>query len=237
MDSSQTFPRLSTGSGTSSPGWPHVTRGAFRGHAIGTWQIHLQQTDHQLAERAVQPASDRADAWLIAGSRFRSPSKRQRRSFTFSRERSPISVPQLGWPSWDERPESAAHCGCRSFTYLRHPWTVSHQRSLAFRWWSGSQERPQVRGNRIAAGKSPFSWSGRRDSNPRPPPWQGGALPTEPRPRVLIHPRSPFRDLQPLSWGGDDEAFIPCRSSRTHLRPGRSRADRRPMSVQPTGSR
>ncbi len=29
-------------------------------------------------------------------------------------------------------------------------------------------------------------WSGRRDSNPRPPPWQGGALPTEPRPRV--HP-------------------------------------------------
>ena len=25
--------------------------------------------------------------------------------------------------------------------------------------------------------------SGRRDSNPRPPPWQGGALPTEPRPR------------------------------------------------------
>src|SRR5256886_15260349 len=28
------------------------------------------------------------------------------------------------------------------------------------------------------------SWSGRRDSNPRPPPWQGGALPTEPRPRV-----------------------------------------------------
>jgi hypothetical protein len=27
------------------------------------------------------------------------------------------------------------------------------------------------------------TWSGRRDSNPRPPPWQGGALPTEPRPR------------------------------------------------------
>jgi hypothetical protein len=30
----------------------------------------------------------------------------------------------------------------------------------------------------------PLTWSGRRDSNPRPPPWQGGALPTEPRPRV-----------------------------------------------------
>src|SRR6266498_608480 len=29
-----------------------------------------------------------------------------------------------------------------------------------------------------------FLWSGRRDSNPRPPPWQGGALPTEPRPHA-----------------------------------------------------
>ncbi len=29
-----------------------------------------------------------------------------------------------------------------------------------------------------------FRWSGRRDSNPRPSPWQGDALPTEPRPRV-----------------------------------------------------
>src|SRR5438477_8780849 len=39
--------------------------------------------------------------------------------------------------------------------------------------------------------------SGRRDSNPRPPPWQGGALPTEPRPHVLIHPTSPFGYLPP----------------------------------------
>ena len=28
-----------------------------------------------------------------------------------------------------------------------------------------------------------FEWSGRRDSNPRHPPWQGGALPTELRPQ------------------------------------------------------
>ena len=28
------------------------------------------------------------------------------------------------------------------------------------------------------------SWSGQRGSNPRPPPWQGGALPTEPCPHV-----------------------------------------------------
>src|SRR5439155_18185165 len=63
-------------------------------------------------------------------------------------------------------------------------------------------------GRRRAGNRSPAlartrfrwsTWSGRRDSNPRPPPWQGGALPTEPRPRVLIHPRSPFRDLQPAS--------------------------------------
>ena len=27
-------------------------------------------------------------------------------------------------------------------------------------------------------------WSGQRGSNPRPPPWQGGALPTEPCPRA-----------------------------------------------------
>ena len=30
-----------------------------------------------------------------------------------------------------------------------------------------------------------FFWSGRRDSNSLPPPWQGGALPNELRPRIL----------------------------------------------------
>ena len=29
-----------------------------------------------------------------------------------------------------------------------------------------------------------IKWSGRRDSNPRPQPWQGYALPAEPRPRA-----------------------------------------------------
>ena len=33
--------------------------------------------------------------------------------------------------------------------------------------------------------------SGRRDSNPRPSPWQGDALPTEPRPHAF--PEAPFR--------------------------------------------
>ena len=31
-----------------------------------------------------------------------------------------------------------------------------------------------------------FPWSGRRDSNSRPSPWQGDALPTEPRPRGAV---------------------------------------------------
>ena len=31
-----------------------------------------------------------------------------------------------------------------------------------------------------------FWWSGRRDSNPRHPPWQGGALPAELRPQELL---------------------------------------------------
>ena len=41
--------------------------------------------------------------------------------------------------------------------------------------WQVRSEKPLVRG--------PGAWSGRRDSNPRPSPWQGDALPTEPRPR------------------------------------------------------
>src|SRR5690349_3265060 len=34
-------------------------------------------------------------------------------------------------------------------------------------------------------------WSGRRDSNPRPSPWQGDALPTEPRPREPLTVATP----------------------------------------------
>ncbi len=42
---------------------------------------------------------------------------------------------------------------------------------------------PPVRTGLAAAGTRPTP-SGRRDSNPRPSPWQGDALPTEPRPRA-----------------------------------------------------
>src|SRR5207253_6315360 len=41
-------------------------------------------------------------------------------------------------------------------------------------WWP-------IRGTRPLT--CAVTWSGRRDSNPRPSPWQGDALPTEPRPR------------------------------------------------------
>src|SRR6266550_8102218 len=64
--------------------------------------------------------------------------------------------------------------------------------------------------NLTPGSQSASDLSGRRDSNPRPPPWQGGALPTEPRPRVLIHPRSPFRHLQPAS-------SVPLRTKRYPL--------------------
>src|SRR5688572_11134523 len=46
-----------------------------------------------------------------------------------------------------------------------------------------NREKEDARSNRIRRSHGLF-WSGRRDSNPRPPPWQGGALPTEPRPRT-----------------------------------------------------
>src|SRR6266508_4546762 len=60
--------------------------------------------------------------------------------------------------------------------------------SRRFRWsfvgvTKGGRGAP-TRGFCKCAGQRAASWSGRRDSNPRPPPWQGGALPTEPRPHA-----------------------------------------------------
>ena len=59
--------------------------------------------------------------------------------------------------------------------------------------WFGcpSRVRTSVHGFKVRCpttrrrGSGPISeeWSGRRDSNPRPSPWQGDALPTEPLPR------------------------------------------------------
>ena len=42
----------------------------------------------------------------------------------------------------------------------------------------------------------PLLWSGRRGSNPLPPPWQGGALPDELRPRttcIIADPPAPVK--------------------------------------------
>src|SRR5205814_6151095 len=49
-------------------------------------------------------------------------------------------------------------------------------------------------------------WSGRRDSNPRPSPWQGDALPTEPLPPVpmraaMLVPRVRIELTTPASSG------------------------------------
>ncbi len=52
----------------------------------------------------------------------------------------------------------------------------------------GAAARPPI-GSRSGPGGN---WSGRRDSNPRPSPWQGDALPTEPLPL----------DLRPTRMGG-----------------------------------
>jgi hypothetical protein len=55
---------------------------------------------------------------------------------------------------------------------------AQHNRTAAAR----QHRRSEHRKPRLSAG---FRWSGRRDSNPRPQPWQGCALPAEPRPRGL----------------------------------------------------
>ena len=46
----------------------------------------------------------------------------------------------------------------------------------------GNPDLPAVARNDESPASARLSWSGRRDSNPRPSPWQGDALPTEPRP-------------------------------------------------------
>ena len=45
-----------------------------------------------------------------------------------------------------------------------------------------SVRSPQTKKRRSSERRNK-DWSGQRGSNPRPPPWQGGALPTEPCPR------------------------------------------------------
>ena len=49
-----------------------------------------------------------------------------------------------------------------------------------------------------------FVWSGRRDLNPLPPPWEGGALPGELRPQACAPPVRLFVRGLVLGGGADD---------------------------------
>src|SRR3989337_826949 len=50
-------------------------------------------------------------------------------------------------------------------------------------------------------------WSGRRDSNPRPSPWQGDALPTEPLPLDDARPSHPRGGAESQDRTGDTAIF------------------------------
>ena len=56
--------------------------------------------------------------------------------------------------------------------------------------WSGKRDSnsrpPPWQGDALPTELFPHVWSGKRDSNSRPPPWQGDALPTELFPHVLV---------------------------------------------------
>ncbi len=81
-----------------------------------------------------------------------------------------------------------------------------------------------------------YVWSGKRDSNSRPRPWQGRALPTELFPRLgvahFIESRSPVNPLIQKSF-----ISFPHRSSgvarrRADIGPWTTRSDRRRSSVK-----
>ena len=67
-------------------------------------------------------------------------------------------------------------------------------------WQSQKFERRQVPSMGMGLdNKRPregVSLSGRWDSNPRPSPWQGDILPTEPRPRLLLDAKEILPDLE-----------------------------------------
>ena len=68
--------------------------------------------------------------------------------------------------------------------------SASARRSLLGKHGFG---HPKYRAGQGPAGRNPAPPSGRRDSNPRPSPWQGDALPTEPRPHAGAFPSGRVR--------------------------------------------
>ena len=62
-----------------------------------------------------------------------------------------------------------------------------------------------------------FAWSGRRDSNPRPSPWQGDALPAEPRPREAVRIATPTGKPSAGRHGGQVVRMLIARASTTAM--------------------
>ena len=85
-------------------------------------------------------------------------------------------------PKGSERKPGAADCPAAWPSVLRY----APRHAQGARWGARlprSVRSPQTKKRRSSERRNK-DWSGQRGSNPRPPPWQGGALPTEPCPRI-----------------------------------------------------
>ena len=73
----------------------------------------------------------------------------------------------------------------RGFFVGRHPMCVIPATAGGSSWASHDRQTSSAGTVQdiVTRLRRTFKWSGRRDSNPRPSPWQGDALPAEPRPR------------------------------------------------------
>src|SRR4029077_11446678 len=110
-----------------------------------------------------------------------------------------------------------------------------------------SRIRPSVHGSKVRCpttrrrGSGPKgNWSGRRDSNPRPSPWQGDALPTEPLPLEKIRP--PVGGAESQDRTGDTAIFSRVLYQLSYLGPmanqarspvgagGKNNGPRRPLT-------
>ncbi len=80
------------------------------------------------------------------------------------------------WP----RPPKSGRCGQFRTAAMRSRTTAKSDAIARARAMDATWKPPDAA---LRPQKGPLTWSGRRDSNPRPQPWQGCALPAEPRPR------------------------------------------------------
>ena len=81
----------------------------------------------------------------------------------------------------------------------------------------GSKVRCPTTRRRGSASSRTKKWSGRRDSNPRPSPWQGDALPTEPLPPARFRP--PNGGAESQNRTGDTAIFSRVLYQLSHLGP------------------